>query len=84
MYLWKEAVKRERFPHLGHPLHQLGDQQEQKEHGIGSEKSVAANWQQAEHRQTMTGGPGHLPALPKRDVHTPAGVCDAWVLNIQI
>ena len=57
------AVKEERFPHPGKPLHWWGDQPGQKGSFRVSEKSAAAGLWQTEQRETCIEGPGHLTAV---------------------
>lgn len=69
--LWEGAVKKERFPHTGNPLHQLGDQPRQTGSFRGLEGSAPAGLPQAEQRDTSTDSPGSLAALTSRDIHLP-------------
>ena len=59
-------MKEERFPQPGNPLYQLGDQLGQIGSFRGSEGSTAARLWHTEQRETSTGSPGHLAALPSQ------------------
>ena len=81
LHTWKGAVKEERVPHPGNPLHQLGDQAEQTGNFRGSEESAAAGLQQTGQRETSIDTPGHLPALPSPR-HMYAGTCGSQALKV--
>ena len=50
LHPWEEAVKEERFPYPGRPLHQWGEQLGQKGSFRGLEDSVTASLQQTKQR----------------------------------
>ena len=61
LYLWRGAEGKERFPQLGKPSHQWGDQLGQKRSFGGSEERAATRLRQAGQHKTYLGGKCQSP-----------------------